>query len=425
MGQDNIFSITIVILVFISAFFSAAETALTTASRPKIYKMMREGSRRAKKVEALRKDKDRLLSAILLGNNVVNILASALATSVSINYFGQEGEGLVVATLVMTIIVLIFGEVLPKTYALQNAEKVALMVAPFCIWLVKFLSPVTRAVQVIVVTTLHVLRLGGKKGYEMSGADELRGVIELHHGDGVVGKSHKDMLDSILDLKETEVYDVMVHRKKVFSLDIEQPAQQLIEKILNCSHSRIPLWQEQPENIIGLIHVRDLLRVLPGYEGDRGNFDIMKIAKEPWFVPETTKLGYQLNEFRKKRNHFAFVVDEYGDFVGIVTLEDILEEIVGQIEDEHDTSRKGIKKIAEGVYMMEGEATIRDINRELEWNLPDDEASTLAGLIVNEAGMIPEEGQEFEFFHYRFTILKKKNNQLMRIQVVRLKKDEQ
>lgn len=403
-------------LIIASGFFSGSETGLTAASRAKIHTLKKQGDKNAALVEKLRRRKDRLIGTILLGNNAVNIMASAIATSVAIRYYGDDA--VIYVTVTMTMLILIFAEVLPKTYAFHNAEQVSLKTAPIMVVLVKILAPVTAAVQAGVNVILH--GVGGKKTTETMSVDELRGTIDLHHHEGRVIKRDRDMLGSILDLSETEVNEVMVHRKNITSINVELPPGEIIAQVLDNTHTRIPLWKDKPENIVGILHVKALLTTLRSYEGDINDINILSIASEPWFIPDTTTLNNQLFRFRQRRNHMAVVVDEYGDLVGLITLEDILEEIVGHIYDEYDIATQGIKRLKSGKIQVIGELTIRDLNRAMDWELPDEDAATIAGLVIHKAETIPEVGQKFEFFGFRFKILKRQHNQITSLQIEKL-----
>ena len=414
-------SLIVLALLLISAFFSAAETGITAASRAKVHKLKMEGNWRAKLVAKLRQEKEKLIGGILFGNNVVNIAASAITTSLFIKLFGENG--VVIATAVVTVLVVIFAEVLPKTYALFFPEKVALALSPFLAVTVKLLTPVTFAIEAIVRGLFKLFRVSAKSSESLvSGADALRGAIELQLQEGGVVKHDRDMLGSILDLSETEVGEIMIHRKHIDMINIAQPTETIIENVLAMLHTRIPVYRESSDNIIGILHAKELLKLLKKRNEIITTEHILSILKKPWFIPETTKLREQLHAFMHQRNHLALVVDEYGSLMGLVTLEDILEEIVGQIEDEHDTSRKGIKKEAENSYIIEGTVTIRDLNREMEWKLPDDNATTIAGLVIHEAQAIPDVGQSFQFHGFQFQILKKQRNQITLLRVKNLPK---
>lgn len=380
--------IAILVLLILSAFFSGAETALTAASRPVMHQMEQNGDQRAGLVNRLRDKSDRLIGTILLGNNLVNILASALATSILITTFGEAGVAY--ATVAMTMLVLVFSEILPKTYAYRNANRLAPLIAPSLSKLILVLSPVTLAIQTVVNGVFRVF--GTKLDAQQSmgpSAEELRGAIELHADEGSPTVRHeRAMLRSILDLAEVEVAEIMIHRKNVVMIDAGEPPDSIVAQVLASPYTRIPLWQNEPENIVGIIHAKALLRAVQSAGEHLKDVDVISLASSPWFVPDSTSLLDQLQAFRRRREHFSVVVDEYGSFMGIVTLEDILEEIVGDIVDEHDIPATSAVRQPDGSYIVQGSVTIRDLNRMFEWGLPDEDASTIAGLILHEARRI-------------------------------------
>ncbi|MEM1398942.1 MAG: HlyC/CorC family transporter [Pseudomonadota bacterium] len=406
-------------LILLSAFFSGSETALTAASRPRLAQLERQGHRRAATVNRLREDKGRLIGAILLGNNLVNILASALATSLFIGLLGEAAIPIV--TLAMTFLILIFAEVLPKTYALDNADRMALAIVPIMRWVVAVLAPVTQAVMLIVGVLLRILGVNHQAGDVFDSEDELRGAIELHRGEDRVEDSEvaqeRAMLRSILDLGDVEVSEIMVHRRNVEAIDIDLEIGEIIEAVLSSQYTRLPLWRDNPDNIVGILHAKDLLRALQEQKEPLDRSALEAILSEPWFIPDTTRLLDQLQVFRARREHFALVVDEYGALQGVVTLEDILEEIVGDISDEHDLPVAGVRGQADGTYLVRGTVTLRDLNRRFEWNLPDEEASTIAGLVLREAQRIPEVGQAFSFFGFQFEVIDRQRNQITMVRV--------
>lgn len=401
----------IFILLLLSAFFSGSETAMTASSDARMYELARQGSRPAQIVVAMHARKQRLIGAILFGNNLVNIFASALATSLLLRVFGEAG--VVYATLGMTLLILIFAEVLPKTYALGHADRMALFVAPAIKPMVAVLAPITLMINKVVELTLLAFgtSAGGDK-HQSQREEELRGAIALHAGTEPAVRQERQMLRSILDLDDVEVEEVMAHRSNVEMLDCADSNQAILDRILNSRFTRLPLFDGDSDNIIGVVHAKALLREVGKAAGDIAKIDIREVASDPWFIPETTSLLDQLQAFRERREHFAIVVDEYGAFMGVVTLEDILEEIVGNIEDEHDVAVAGVRPQSDGSFIVNGSVTIRDLNREFEWQLPDDEATTIAGLVLHEARLIPEPGQVFVFYDFRFEILRRHRNQI-------------
>ena len=410
----------IVLLLMLSGFFSGSETALTAVSRPRMHHLARKGDKRAQIVRQLSERQEDLLGALLLGNNLVNILAASLATSILIRIFGEAG--VVYATLGMTLLVLIFAEVLPKTFAINHPDRSALAVAPLVQFVVGVLSPISKSVQWIVRRVMRLLG-GAKDGQQTPEALEeareeaLRGAIELHHSDDLETQSERLMLRSILDLGELEVGEIMTHRRNVVMVDVDRPPEEIVTEVLASPYTRIPVWRETQENIVGVLHAKALLRAVRAVDGDAAKLDIAEVASTPWFVPDVTTLLDQLQAFRQRREHFALVVDEYGAFMGVATLEDILEEIVGDIADEHDVQLPGVRRQPDGSYVAPGRTPIRDLNREFDWRLPDDDATTLAGLIMHEARLLPEAGQTFEFYGYRFRILRRTRNQVSQIRV--------
>lgn len=416
--EDPMFWISVGIifcLLCLSGFFSGSETSLTAVSEPRMLSLEKDGNKRARLVRKLTEKKDRLIGALLLGNNLVNILATSLATGVLMAIFGEAG--IFYATLCMTLLVLIFAEVLPKTYALLNADKMALFISPVINVVVYVFSPISELVVWIVKRTLRlfgvqvdVVNVGGD-------VEELRGAIEMHRGPAQEVDNQRAMLRSILDLADVEVEEIMVHRKNVEMLDINMPINDLVSEVLNSRYTRIPVYNENHDDIVGVLHAKELFRALKRAANDVSSVNIREVVSTPWFIPETTSLYDQLQSFRERREHFALVVDEYGAFKGVVTLEDILEEIVGEIDDEHDITVKGVRKGPKGLYLVKGDVTIRDLNREFEWDLPDEDYSTLAGLIIYEAKRLPDVNQRFSYYGFDFEVLRRHRNQITLIAV--------
>lgn len=409
-------AIIIFFLLLASAFFSGAETALTATSRARLTELERRGSWRASLVLSLTKSRERLIGALLVGNNIANISASALATAVLITMFGDFGA--VIASVAMTILVIIFSEVLPKTYAIAYPDRVALSVAPVVRAVVAVLGPIVITIEYIVKKSLALLGANMKNvDHVLTAHEEIRGAIDLHHKEGGFVQDDRDMMGGLLDLQDLENLDVMVHRTKMISIDASQPAEDIIRQVLKSNHTRIPLWKDKPDNIIGVLHARDLFSALQENGGDAAKVNIEEIMGPAWFVPDTRPLQDQLKAFLRRKTHFAIVVDEYGEVQGLITLEDIIEEIIGDIKDEHDAGAPGTRKQADGSYIIDGSVPLRDLNRAFGWELPDEEATTLAGLVIHEAREIPSVGQNFSFLGFRFEVLKKRKHQVTQIKV--------
>ncbi len=411
---------SIIGLVFLSAFFSGSETSLTAASKPRIHMLARSGKKNAGIFEKIFKDKEQLICTILFANNLVNVLASALATKILIEI--TQTEGILYATIIMTLMILIFGELIPKTLALSNADKFALKISPLIRVIIIILFPLTKTLNFIVGFILKMLgvdyRDSSKEEIQEQNEEELRGAIDLHGKDST-GKEEKQMLNSILDLDEITVGSIMVPRTDIFSLPTNVSYSELITKLKNSPHSRIPVWAKNPENIVGVLHVRKLI----GENNlDQKKFNILNFCQKPWFIPESTKLDNQLMAFKKRKEHFSIVVDEYGEFLGMITLEDIIEEIVGDIDDELDDLKlskniNGIKETSKNNYLVNGTVNLRDLNKQIGTELPINNASTVAGLILYESRIIPKKGQVFSFFNLKFKILSKKNNQILLLKI--------
>lgn len=412
-------------LLVLSAFFSGSETALTAASRGKLRAQADRGSKGAERALRMTEDSERLIGSVLLGNNVVNILAASLATALFTRLFGESGVAL--ATLVMTLLVLIFAEVLPKTYAITNAEKTAARVSPVIAVMIFLFSPIVGAVRILV---RGVLRLFGVQtdpdSKILSAREEIAGAITLGHSEGAVEKEHRDRLLGALDLHERMVEEIMLHRSKIEMINADATPEEILSQALQSPHTRLPVYRGETENIIGVIHAKDLLRAMDGLtrgENAKGieNFRITDVAMKPYFVPDTTTLDEQMRQFLRRKTHFALVVDEYGALRGLITLEDILEEIVGEITDEFDVDEAPqLKPGPDGHFLIDGAMTIRDFNRATDWSLPDEEANTVAGLVIHEAQTIPVIGQAFSFHGFRFEVVARENNRLTQIKIRKL-----
>jgi magnesium and cobalt exporter, CNNM family len=409
----------VVICLLISAFYSGSETALTASSRAAMNRLEKHGNVDATIVSRLLAQRERFLGAVLLANNGTNIAASTLATGLLLTLFGQAG--VIYATVVMTALIFVLCEVLPKTVAFNAPDRLALVVAQPIARTVTVLLPILKAVEWLVRIILRVLGMPvGKIQSILSPREELRGAVDLLHRAGVVEKLDRDMMGGVLDLRELTVSDVMVHRTKMVMIDADDPPREVVDAVLGAPVSRLPLWRGSPDNVLGVLHAKDLLRALHAAGGDASKIDIEALARPPWFVPDTTPLYEQFKAFRDRKTPFALVVDEYGELEGLVTLEDIVEEIVGDITDEHDIAVPGVRPLPDGSVNVDGAVPVRDLNRAMDWNIPDDEATTIAGVVIHEARSIPEPGQSFTFHGFRFHVLRKTRNRITALRITPL-----
>ena len=415
---DTLLKIGVILaLLVLSAFFSGSETALTAASRARIHAKVKEGNLRASLVARLLESRERLIGALLLGNNLVNILASALTTALMLELFG--GAGVIYATIIMTIMVLIFAEVLPKTYAITRPDSAAMAVARPVSIILKIFAPIVRVVQILVNGVLRLFGVRSDAG-SWTAADEIRGTIDLSHSEGNVEKSERDRILGVLTIVDLTVEDVMIHRKNLMMVDVGLPPADLVKQVLASGHTRVPLWRGDKDNVVGILHAKDMLKAFSKAAGQVDKLDFAKITRKPWFVPETTSVVTQLRAFQQKRQHFALTVDEYGALMGVVTLEDILEEIVGEINDEFDHLIEGVRPQKDGSVIANGDVPVRDLNRARDWHLPDEDAVTIAGLVIHESQTIPAIGRVFSFYGYRFEILGRKRNQITSLKVSKM-----
>ncbi len=407
----------VIFCIAMSAFFSGSETALTAASRARMHALAGSGDRRATIVNRLLGNRDRLIGAILLGNTLASIGSSALLTSVLEALVGYRG--VIYATGLMTVLLLVFAEVLPKTLAINFPDRTALSVAPFIAFFVAVFGPILAGVEALVHVLLRLLGVNLRaKRRLLSGHEELKSTLHLMHLEGGVPLVERDMFGGIIELHELVVEDVMVHRTNMVAINADLPPREFVHQVVASPYTRVPIWRGEPDNIIGVLHAKDLLRGIEEAGGDIAHLKVEALAFEAWFVPNTTSLHEQLQAFLKRKIHFALVVDEYGVVMGLVTLEDILEEIVGDITDEHDLVVQGVRPNPDGSVTVDGSLPIRDLNRVMGWDLPDEEATTIAGLVIHEARAIPETGQVFTFYDFRFEVLRKTRNRLASIRVL-------
>ena len=400
--------IGIFFLLLLSAFFSSSETAITRISDVKIYQWGENKNRKYIKAKELMKSREKVIGILLLGNNIVNILASALATSILIGLFGDKG--IIYATLIMTTLIFIFSEVLPKTYAIRESEKLILYASPIIKIFIIILSPINFLVQNLVSSILNITN---KETKNNDWKQNLRGAILLANNKGDVRKPDRIMLESILDLHEVKVSEIMTHRKNIEGINVSEHIDIIIDLALKSRFTRLPLWKDNADNIIGTLHIKDLLRA----RNANTNLQINEIMQKPQFISENTSLSEQLNNFKKETIQMAFVIDEYGDLQGLISLEDILEEIVGEIFDEFDKQIAGPEILSDKSVVVDGAMTIRDLNRSMDWKLPDEEASTIAGLVIDVAQKLPSINETIKIDKFHFTVLERQRTRITKINI--------
>jgi len=419
--MTTILVIAIIVMIALSALFAATETAITASSPGKIHKLKIAGDKRAKTVLEVLKKKEKVIGTLLIGNSLINTICTTIATTLFISFLGDNGP--LVASAVMAFIIIVFAEVVPKAIAVAKAEQLTLRMASTIVIFLKLFKPINIALDYITRIFCFIFRINLHP--QISGTEEVRGVIEHYHQEGGVYKSDRNMLGGILDMRNMTVSEIMTHRSNIIAINIDLPGEVIIKTLLSSSHTRIPLWKDNGDNIIGILNLKDLLKSLYEHNNDQKKVNISELLTPPWFIPENALVVDQLNAFRERNNHFACVVDEYGDLQGIITLEDVVEEIVGPITDEHDKNSTEITKKSDTEFIINGTTTIRDINRELDWNLPDDDANTIAGLIIHKIARIPNRGEVIKIFNFKIIILKKTANKIDSVRVTVLPNPEE
>lgn len=408
-----IISLIIGLLAF-GALMAAGETSITASAPGKLHKLKSDGNKRATTVLKIIKIKDRVISTLLIGNSLANTLCTTIATSLFIDILGDD-IGTVVASIVMSFVIIVFSEVVPKAIAVAKPEKIALFTAPAIVLLLQLFKPLNILLAYVVKIFCFVFRINLKQ--EVSVEDEVRGVIEHHMHEGNVVKDDRDMLGGILDIRNMVTGDIMIHRSKVFAINIDTPNEKLLKTALASNHTRIPIWEKAPDNIIGILHIKDLVRKIHRAKINIKEINVRSLLKAPIFVPDNALLTQQLQLFKEGQSHLACVVDEYGDLQGIITMEDVIEEVFGQIYDEHDYTHNKITKNSENEYIIDGSLSIRDVNRELGWNLPEAEATTIAGFVINEIKKIPNQGEFITIDNLKIVVKKKTQNRIKTLSV--------
>ncbi len=405
----------VVCLLCLAGLISAAETAITATSPGLIQKLKSEGNKRAELLLGILKIKEKVISTLLIGNSIANTLCTTISTGIFIEIFGDD-FGTIISSIVMSFMIIVFSEVVPKAIAVVKSEKIALLATPILLVVLKILEPINILLLYITKGFCFIFRIDLNK--KISAEDEVRGVIEHHMHEGNVYKDDRDMLGGILDIRNMAICDIMVHRSKIMAIDIDTPTEKVIKTVFSSRHSRFPFWQGNSDNIIGILHVKDLMNKIHHSKQGANEINIRDLLSTPVFLPDNSLVVQQLHMFREGQTHLACVVDEYGDLQGIVTMEDILEEIVGQIYDEHDSGKQKITKLSDNSFMIDGSVPIRDLNRELNWQIPETDATTIAGFIINKMAKIPNQGEYLISKDLKMIVKKKFDNRIKTIKVI-------
>ncbi|MBP7279585.1 MAG: HlyC/CorC family transporter [Sedimentibacter sp.] len=414
LDSDRVWKIVILIICLVlSALFSASETALMSLSKIRVKQMIENREKGANRINKLLSDPSRLLSAILIGNNVVNIGASSLMTSLAIDAFGNTGVG--VATGIMTLLILVFGEITPKSLAAKNSEKISVRLSGFIEFVTNLLTPISFVLNII--TDFLVKLLGGEvdKKKPFITQEELKTIVNVSYKEGVLEGEEKDMIYNVFDFSDSQVNDVMVPRTEIVAIDVDLPYEEIIKIINKEQYSRIPVYENTIDNIIGILYVKDLLFMDVNKESP---FDLRKYIRQPYFTPEYKSIKELFKEMRTNRNHMVVIIDEYGGTEGIVTIEDVVEEIVGDIEDEYDKKIKEIEVIKEDEYLVNGNVRIDIINELIGTHIESEDFDTIAGFVIGIIDRLPEAGEEIEYENIRFIIENIDRNRIKKIRIL-------
>lgn len=410
--------VLLMLLLGLSAFFSSTETALFSLNKVRILHMAEEGNKKAQQIMKMLEEPNRLISTILIGNNIVNIGASAIATSLAISLWGNRGVG--IATGIMTFLVLIFGEITPKSYAAQNAEKWSLRIIEITRILSIIFLPIIKVFDLI---TNYMLKLTGStaKREPFITEDELKLLVNVGQEEGLIAESERMMINSIFQFDDTLVKEIMTPRIDIISVEINEPLLNVVNIAIDAGHSRIPVFEESIDNIVGVIYAKDLLK---GINKNYHDMEIRKVMRPAYYIPENKKVRDLLAELRQAKVYIAIVIDEYGGTAGLVTIEDVIEEIVGEIQDEYDTEEEPIVNLEDGSILADARADIYYINEALGIDLPDDEFETISGLVFNLLGHIPKEGEEISLGEIKIRVAKTEGRRIEKIRIWKEEKEE-
>ena len=415
MGPSGLL-LSILILILLSMFFSLAETAFVSVPEEKIFKMSQDGDKRAKMTLNLLSNKDKIISIALLCDNISNIAASSISAVFFADLFGEYDEiGILLSTIIMTILVFVFGEVLPKMIAMRQATRVALSITPLFICLSRILLPVLWIINKLTGSIVKFFHIKNEADSEDAN-NSILGAVEMYHKKGTLERDEKNMLSGVLQLDNIDMKDIMTHRSEMFAIDINEDIDAIIKKIIDNHYTKIPFYDKSDDNILGVLYNVDFLKTL--YSNKNINKeDIKKILKEPWYLPGDASVGGHLREFKEKGNVLAFIVDEFGGTMGIVSLEDVLEQIVGEINSDNGNLPFECKKNSDGSYVVDGDAPINELNDIVGSNFVDSEVSTIGGFLINKINRLPAVGEEFDIGEYTIKVVETNATRILRLNI--------
>ena len=397
-------------------FFSLAETAFVSVPEEKLFKMSQDGDKRAKMTLNLLSNKDKIISIALLCDNISNIAASSISAVFFADLFGKYDEiGILISTIIMTILVFVFGEVLPKMIAMRQATSVALSITPLFICLSRILLPVLWIINKLTGSIVKFFHIKNEADSEDAN-NSILGAVEMYHKKGTLERDEKNMLSGVLQLDNIDMKDIMTHRSEMFAIDINEDIDAIIKKIIDNHYTKIPFYDKSDDNILGVLYNVDFLKTL--YSNKNINKeDIKKILKEPWYLPGDASVGGHLREFKEKGNVLAFIVDEFGGTMGIVSLEDVLEQIVGEINSDNGNLPFECKKNSDGSYVVDGDAPINELNDIVGSNFVDSEVSTIGGFLINKINRLPAVGEEFDIGEYTIKVVETNATRILRLNI--------
>ena len=419
MGPSGLI-FSIVILILLSNFFSLSETAITSTPEEKIFKMNQDGNVRAKVAMKIISNKEKIISIALLCDNLVNIAASSLSAVFFAELFGEFDEiGILLSTIIMTILVFVFGEVLPKMIALRQPTKITLIVSPIFLLLWKILYPLIWIITKLTEKLVKLLHLKNEEDTDNADSSIL-GAVEMYHQKGLLQKDEKQMLSGILRLDEIDMKDIMTHRSDMFAVDINDNMEDIIKKVFSTNFTKIPFYDKSDDKIIGFLKVIDLMKAINTQQNNINQIKIRELLKKPWFLPGDSSIGKHLQEFKKNGNSMAFVVDEFGGLMGIATLEDVIEEIVGDINSVEDRQHNNVISNKNGSFIVYADMPLLNCNEAIGSNFEDKEVSTIGGFLLNKIDKIPQKGEKFNIDDYLFTILEATDKNIEKISIVKI-----